>query len=280
MSVGVLAHLMGKQPWDDLAEKVGKEGFAHVQLALWKAIDSPDFQRPGCLSPGLARSILSAFKRHGVSISVLACYLHLYERDPEKRQENLERFKELIRYAPLFDCYVVAAEVGKMPGGFIPEDWEVLKESLELLIEEAEKHGVLIGIEPANDHLIGDAKTLERMLEQLPSSNIGVVLDPVNLLTAENFSRQDEVIEQAFRRLGNRILACHAKDRIMENGQITTVPPGSGHLNYDLYFQLLHQYKPEVDVIMEAAKTPEQRQISKTFLDQKYNLEKKTGSRQ
>ncbi|QTM99160.1 TIM barrel protein [Sediminibacillus dalangtanensis] len=278
MSIGVLAHLMGKQPWDMLAEKVGKEGFSHVQLALWKAIDSPNFHCPGYLSPGLARSIHAAFKRHGVSISVLACYLHLYERDPEQRQENLERFKELIRYAPFFDCYVVAAEVGKMPGGFIPEDWEVLKESLELLIEEAEKHGVFIGIEPANDHLIGDAETLERMMEQLPSSNIGVILDPGNLLTAENVSRQDEVIEQAFRRLGTKILACHAKDRIIENGQMVTVPPGSGHLNYDLYFQLLQQYKPEVDIIMEAANTPEQRKFSKTFLEQKHNLAKTGGS--
>ncbi|WP_053219942.1 sugar phosphate isomerase/epimerase family protein [Virgibacillus senegalensis] len=269
MSIGVLAHLFGKQHWDQLAKKVDIEGFSHVQLALWKAFESPDFRKPGYLSPGLARSIKEAFKRRGISISVLACYLHLFERDPEKRQENLDRFKELIRYAPLFDCYVVAAEVGKMPGGFTTNDWKVLSESLAILTEEAEKHGVFIGIEPANDHLIGDADTLDNMLEQLPSSNIGAILDPGNLLTAENFHKQDDVIEQAFERLGTRILACHAKDRIIKDGQIITVPPGSGQLNYDFYFQLLQRYKPEADIIMEAANTTDQRNISKTFLEQK-----------
>ncbi len=272
MSVGVLAHLLGKQPYDDLAETAGKEGFSHVQLALWKAIDSPDFQRPGYLSPGLARNIKAAFAGHRISISVLACYLHLYERDLEKRHENLERFKELIRFAPLFDCCVVAAEVGKMPGGFTSDDWRVLQESLEILLAEAEKHGVFIGIEPANDHLIGDIDTLERMMAQLPASNLGVVLDPGNLLTSDNFFRQDEVIEHAFSRVGSRIIACHAKDRIIEQGQIVTVPPGKGQLNYDLYFQLLQRYKPEVDIIMEAANTPEQRQVSKAFLDRKLKL--------
>ncbi|SDJ77725.1 sugar phosphate isomerase/epimerase family protein [Sediminibacillus albus] len=267
MSIGVLAHLFGRLPYQQLAEQVGQAGFSHVQLALWKAVESPDFSSPGKLSPGLARNIRDSFKEQGVSISVLACYLHLFDRDKHKRQRNIERFKELIRYAPVFDCHIVAAEVGKMPDGFTDEDWETLQGSLQELTETAERWGVFIGIEPANDHLIGDAETLDRMLNQLSSDKIGVVLDPGNLLNENNFNRQQEVIKHAFNLLGKRVIACHAKDRIIREGKIVTVPPGQGQLDYQLYFRLLNKWKPETDIIMEAANTPEERLASKTFLN-------------
>ena len=271
MSIGVLAHLFGKQPYEMLAEEIGRAGFDHVQLALWKAIDSPDFNQAGRLSPGLARKIKRAFSNNGVSISVLACYLHLFERDERKRKNHLDRFKELLRYAPSFGTRVVAVEVGKMPAGFTQEDWSTLRASISELLEEAQKWGVIIGIEPANDHLIGDAKTLFNFLEEFPSTSLGVVLDPGNLLTADNFHQQDVVIREAFELLGDRIVACHAKDRVIINNEIHTVPPGEGKMNYELYFQLLNQTKPGADIIMEAASTPVERQTSKRFLEEQLN---------
>ncbi|RBW69719.1 sugar phosphate isomerase/epimerase family protein [Bacillus taeanensis] len=256
MSVGVLAHLFGKLPYKELAYKIGSYGFNHVQLALWKALNNYDFSKAGLLSPGLAEDIAEEFDKHDVSISVLACYLHLFERDEERRRENIERFKELLRYARCFGSHIIAAEVGKLPNNdFNEHDWITLKATIEELVEEAEKWGVYIGLEPANEHLIGTAASLNQMLSEVPSSHLGVVLDPGNLLTTENFYEQDRVIEEAFGLLGNRIVACHAKDRILGgNGQIQTVPPGQGQMNYPLYLKLLEQYKPQARIIMEAAK--------------------------
>jgi L-ribulose-5-phosphate 3-epimerase len=41
MSVGILAHLLGKQPFRELAAKVAAFDFSYVQLALSKAISDP-----------------------------------------------------------------------------------------------------------------------------------------------------------------------------------------------------------------------------------------------
>ncbi|MDQ0255951.1 sugar phosphate isomerase/epimerase [Evansella vedderi] len=268
MSVGVLAHLFGKMPYKQLAVEVSTHGFKHVQLALWKAVDDYDFNKAGLLNPGLATDIRETFQKHGVSISVLACYLHLYHKDIVTRRENIDRFKELIRYASLLGAPVVAAEVGKPSWKVSNEDWNILKSTLEELIEEGEKWGVFVGIEPANDHLIDTAASLKHMLEELNSSQIGVVLDPGNLLTAKNFHQQDQVIEEAFHLLGDHIVACHAKDRILlEDNSIQTVPPGKGKMNYALYVKLLEQYKPKCNIIMEAAKPYE-------MLECKYYIEK------
>jgi L-ribulose-5-phosphate 3-epimerase len=268
MSVGVLAHLFGKLSYRELASEVAAAGFSHIQLALWKAVNDADFNKPGKLSPGLAMSMAEEFRKQGVTISILGCYLHFFDRNPERLRENIERFKELIRYARLLGSPIVAAETGSYTDGLYTErDWQVLKETVEELTEEAEKWGVFIGLEAANGHLVGTAAELSALLAEVRSSHIGVVLDPGNLLTADNFSRQDEVIEEAFQLLGNRIIACHAKDRrLTASGQIETVAPGFGEMNYSLYMRLLQQYKPGAHIIMEEA-SRQQMAESKSYID-------------
>ncbi|MNZ69713.1 Xylose isomerase-like TIM barrel [compost metagenome] len=269
MSVGVLAHLFGSLPYKELAPKVAASGFTHVQLALWKAISDIDFSKPGNLSPGLASAVGEQFDKNGVSISVLGCYVHLFDRNEEVRRANVDRFKELLRYAKEFGAPMVAAETGRNEGNdYTDRDWAVMKATLEELVEEAEKRGVFVGLEAANDHLIGTAPELAQMLEEVPSSNIGVVLDPGNLLKADNFARQNEVIEEAFALLGPRIIAAHAKDRIMaEDGSLVTVPAGFGAMNYELYMKLLNQYKPHVHIIMEEAKEHQMAQ-AKSYIEE------------
>lgn len=203
MTVGVLAHLFGKLPYRELAAKVGAAGFTHVQLAPWRAISDVDFNKPGKFNPGLALSIAEEFRKHGVSISVLGCYLHFFVQDEELLRENVERFKELIRYAGLLGAPMVAAEVGRNEDGtaYTERDWRVVREVVRELADEAEKWGVFVGLEAANDHLVGTAVELATFLEEVPSSHIGVVIDPGNLLKTENMAQQDEIIREAFQLL-------------------------------------------------------------------------------
>lgn len=268
MSVGVLAHLFGSVSYRELAAKVSGAGFTHIQLAMWKAINDVDFNKAGKLSPGLAMSIAEELRKQGVTISVLGCYLHFFDRNPIQLRENIERFKELIRYAPLLGAPMVAFETGRHEDGvYTEEDWKVLKETVQELVEEAEKWGVIVGIEAANDHLVGTAQDLSRLLKEIPSSQIGVVIDPGNLLKKDNFDRQDEVIEEAFSLLGDRIVAAHAKDRkLNEHGEVITVPAGFGEMNYSLYMKLLNQYKPAVHIIMEEAREHQMAQ-SKSYIE-------------
>ncbi|MFC4101456.1 sugar phosphate isomerase/epimerase family protein [Paenibacillus xanthanilyticus] len=272
MTVGVLAHLFGSLPYRELAQKVGAAGFRHVQLALWKAVSDIDFSRPGQLSPGLAASIAEEFAKRDVRISVLGCYLHMFDRDEERRRVNIARFKELLRYAPLLGCPTVAFETGVNPGGdYTEQDWTTMRETLVDLAEEAQRWGTFIGLEAANGHLVGTAAQLHRMLEEVPSSSIGVVLDPGNLLNDDNFGQQDQVIEEAFSLLGSRVIACHAKDRLPgPDGRLITAAAGQGRMNYALYMKLLRQYKPGVDIIMEEASVADMAAV-KAFLDQEYS---------
>lgn len=269
LSIGVLAHLHGHLPYRQLAFEVGAAGFKSVQLAIWKAISDADFNQPGKLSPGLAMSIGEAFQRNGVSIAVLGCYLHYFNQDKDQLRVNMERCKELIRHARFMGAPTVGFEVGfPEEAGQFERDWKVLKASIEELSEEAEKWGAIVGLEAANGHLIETAPQLAAMLDEVPTSQLGVVLDPGNLLNAGNFHQQDEVIEEAFALLGKRIVAAHAKDlQWTEDGQLIAVAPGFGTMNYELYLRLLQQYKPGVHLTMEEAVTAEMREQSKQYIE-------------
>ncbi|SDN87950.1 sugar phosphate isomerase/epimerase family protein [Alkalicoccus daliensis] len=267
MSVGLLAHLFGQQSYQSLASRLGEKGFKHIQLAMWKAFDNYDFSKPGLLSPGLADDIKEELAKHDVKISVLASYLHLYQRDEKERELTLQRYKECIRYAKFLGAPMVATETGPPEGEVTKEDWNTLVQSVKEITAEAEKWGVFFALEAAGGHMVDTARKLKDLIDEVPSSNIGVVIDPGNLMTAENFSRQEEVMEEAFELLGDRVIAAHAKDRRMnDKGELEVLPAGQGTMNYERYMELLQAQKPQVPIILEECK-PEEMLDSKRYVE-------------
>ncbi|MEC0329896.1 sugar phosphate isomerase/epimerase [Paenibacillus macerans] len=253
MSVGILAHLLGKQPFRELAAKVAEFHFPYVQLALSKAISDVDFSL-GKISPGLANEVGGAFADNRVRIAVLGCYASLIELDDESFRHNVERFKEHLRNARHFGAPIVATEVGVAEDrSHLSKHWERLNQALEELVEEAERWGVTIGLEAAQGHLIDSPETMAETIERFPSSCVGVLLDPCNMLNASNFDRHDEIIRTAFDLFGSRIVSAHAKDvkREADGGGLTVAAAGLGELDYPLFWRLLEQYKPHGFVTLE-----------------------------
>lgn len=268
MTVGVLAHLLGKQPHASLAESVAREGFDYVQLALSKAIADIDFSL-GRMSPGLANEVGGSFAKNGVGIAVLGCYASLIDLDDEVYRYNVDRFKEHLRHARHFGAPIVATEVG-MPDDRSndPKHWERLNRAMDELVEEAERWGVTIGLEAAQGHLIDSAETLAETIDRYPSSCVGVVLDPCNIMNPGNFGDQEQVVRNAFRLLGPRIVSAHAKDLVWtEDGSLAETGAGFGGLRYPLFWELLEREKPRCFVTLEAVGPAEYASVSRFVRD-------------
>lgn len=253
MSVGILAHLLGTLPYKELAAKISANGFPYVQLALGKAFSDVD-SRLGKLSPGLAQEVGGAFADNGVRIAVLGCYASLVDLDDEVYRHNVDRFKEHLRNARHFGAPIVATEVGGITDPERrAEHIERLNRALEELVEEAERWGVTIGLEAAQGHMIDTAETLAETIERFPSSCVGVVMDPCNLMNPARFENQDHTVREAFRLLGPRIVSAHVKDlNRAADGALIETAAGLGDLNYPLFFELLEQHKPYGFATMEA----------------------------
>lgn len=258
MEIGLLAHTVGQLPYKELPREIGERGFRYVQLALAKAISDVDTSL-GKLSPGLANVIAEEFDRHHVKIPVLGCYIDMVNPDEDARRYGIERFKEHIRMARHFGAAVVDTETGHVSAKYNQEQaWDLTRRTVEELLEEAEKWGVIVAVEPANGHIIGTAQDWHRLSQEVKSTNLAAVIDPCNILRDKDFPRQDEAMREAFRLMGEHVVLAHAKDLYTgPDGRLQETCAGKGELHYPLFIELLKQYKPHVHVSLESVKPEE-----------------------
>ncbi|QUW21563.1 sugar phosphate isomerase/epimerase [Sporosarcina sp. Marseille-Q4063] len=276
LNLGIRAHdIQNQTTIEGLVDEIAGKGLTGVQLALGKSFEDINSSL-GSLSPGYAQHIGGKFAEKNVQISVLGCYIHMIHPDKEKRQAELDRFKEHIRFARDFGCSIVGTETGNVhaKGGYTTDNFEEqpfldVVDSVRELVEEAEKFGVIVAIEGGINHPVHTPQKLRRLLDLIDSPNLQVIFDPANYLDPDNYHRQEEIFQEAMDLLGDRMVIMHAKDFIIEDGWIKMVPVGTGLLNYDAVFKLIKPKKPFMNVLLEATQEPHIND-SIAFLRKKY----------
>ncbi len=271
--IGVRAHDFGCLSAGELAAKIAAKRLVCAQLAPGKAIAGLNV-KPGVLNPGLAFEIGEAFRKHGVQIAVLGCYVNPIHPDPKTRNSLLGLFKEHLCYARDFGNGLVALETGSVSADYLPHRenhgetaFQQSLASIAELVAEAEKYGVIVGIEAVTSHVVSTPQKMRRMLDAVASNNLQVVFDPVNLLSLENYHEQERVIGESLELFGDRIAIIHAKDFVVENGQFRTASAGLGELRHDLVMEFAVKEKPGISILLED--TSEQTaQDSRQFLCQ------------
>lgn len=261
MNIGIRAHDMKKRPLEELVQEISNKGLTSVQLALSKSFDFDTGL--GRLNPGMAYKIGTAFCNHNIQIAVLGCYINMIHPDQDERRKALERFKEHIRYARDFGCSIVGTETGNVNAdivytveNFKEEPFQQVVSSVRELVKEAEKFGVIVGIEGGVNHPIYSPKAMKRLLDTIDSNNLQVIFDPVNFLTIENYMQQEEIFTEAIELFGDRIAILHAKDFIVEDNQLKPTAVGKGLLDYDVVIRLIKSKKPFVNILMEETTEP------------------------
>jgi sugar phosphate isomerase/epimerase len=257
LRIGVRAHDFGCRPAGALAEKIAAKHMVCAQLAPGKAIAGL-ILKPGVLNPGLACEIGSAFHKHGVQIAVLGCYVNPIHPDPTTRKSLLELFKEHLRYARDFGNGLVALETGSVSADYLPHPenhgetaFQQSLASIAELVAEAERFGVIVGIEAVASHVVSTPRKMRRMLDAVASNNLQVVFDPVNLLSLDNHHEQERVIGESLELFGDRIAVIHAKDFVVEDGRFKSVSAGRGKLRHDLVMEFAVRRKPGISILLE-----------------------------
>jgi sugar phosphate isomerase/epimerase len=109
-------------------------------------------------------------------------------------------------------------------------------------LETAEEHAVTLAFEPETNNVVDSVEKGRRLLDEMRSPCLKVVVDAANLFDAEDparlLSRQEEILEEAFGLLGEDLLLAHAKD-VKGSGEV--VAAGKGDLDYGLYLKHLSE---------------------------------------
>lgn len=262
MQLGIRLHDTKKLPFEERIADVHELGFACGHLALSKVID--EFPTDdGALTPGLAMYIKKVFAQNDVDIAVLGCYLNLANPNPEKLAKITKRYLAHLRFASLLGCGVVGTETGApnetytaVPECHGEEALQTFIQNLRPVVQYAEKTGVILAIEPVWKHIVYNPARARRVLEEIASPNLQVILDPVNLLDISNYTQQKEIVEEAIDVLGEDIAMVHIKDFRVENGKLVSVGAGLGDMDYTAIMKFIREKKPFMHVTLENT-TPE-----------------------
>ncbi|MFP7295627.1 sugar phosphate isomerase/epimerase family protein [Neobacillus niacini] len=261
-NIGIRAHDIKDPSIENVVNIIAKKGLSSVQLALGKSLKDIN-SGLGSLSPGFAQKIKRIFDKQDIQIAVLGCYFNMIHPNHDDRRKGMERFKEHLRFARDFGCSIVGTETGNVQADIVyteenfgEQPFLEVVESVRELVEEAERFGVIVGIEGGINHPIHTPKRMKRLLDLVPSNNLQVIYDPANFISKDNYLNQERVIQEAFDLFFDRMVIVHAKDFVIEDEQVKMVPVGQGLLNYHFLFNLLKQKKPYINILIESTQEP------------------------
>jgi len=268
---------MPKASFEDLVKSIADAEFCCTQLALAKAIHDFDVSN-GAMTSGMADYMKRIFEKNHVEVAVLGCYKNLANPDTEQLKKIMDSYMHHIRFASILECGMVGTETGAVnveykytPDNHTDAALQIFTENLKRVVEYAEKMGVCFGIEPVYKHIMCDIERTRKVLDAVNSPNLRVILDPVNLLNAENEKNHEDIIKGAFELFGDEIDVIHLKDYIVREGEIISRPVtlGEGKLNIPYLMRILKEKKPFIHVLLEDS-VPENAQNSRVYAHRCY----------
>ena len=282
---------------EESARRIRSHGFNTVQLDLhFKDIDLGF----GQITKAKAKQVRDTFRNHDLPICCISGYTNIIHPDLDHRRANMERLKEIIRWARDFGTPYVISETGTFntesewmsdPKNKSQEGFDLCAAAIKELSQVAYDHGAQFLLETYVNNVVGSVEETVKMFAAVDHPGLGLRMDPTNYFEDHNIDNMDGVLNQVFDTLADKVKIAHAKDvaRAKDTtekhadigdddalashtfrgvGAIALDAPGMGVLNYDLYLQRLAQKHPNIPIIVEhldEADVPR----SKKFLEDK-----------
>lgn len=133
-----------------------------------------------------------------------------------------------------------------------PDAWRDLLTTSEQLLPVAERNGLTLGIEPERNNVVNSAEKARRLLDELRSPHLRIILDGANLFDEGQISGAPdvmrEVLTRAFELLSEDMVMAHAKD--IPGPEVKSQAAGRGLLDWPVYFELFRKHGFEGPVIL------------------------------
>ena len=242
MKIGIRLHDTAPGTLRERLEFIRNQGFCCAHVALSKVLDHFEMKdAPEKLTEAYAAEVSRDFRDTGTDCAVLGCYLNLADPDAERRARTQEIYRAHLRFAAQIKAGVVGTETYANPDSVFPEPaarseeaFRLFTDSLKTVVHYAEEVDAVLAVEPVYHHIISTPERAERMLEAVSSDHLQIILDAVNLIRPEDTERAQEIVEDAIRRLGDRVRILHMKDLVLQpDGKMRSCACGLGSMRYD-----------------------------------------------
>lgn len=249
MRLGIFARTFARPSLEGVLDAVAGHGLKETQFNMSVA-GLPSM--PDEIDPALADRVREAAAGRDVRLAAVSGTFNMAHPDEEVRRDGLRRLGVISGSCGRLGTPVITLCTGtrdrenmwrRHPDNGTPEAWRDLLATMQVALETAEEHGVTLAFEPEINNVVDSAQRGRRLLDEMRSPRLKVVMDAANLFDAEDPARRldhsEEVLYEAFELLGDDIVIAHAKD-VRASGEF--VAAGKGDLDYDLYLKHLAGY--------------------------------------
>lgn len=204
---------------------------------------------PDAIEPAQATRVRQAFAARGLKMVSLSATFNMAHPHPTEREVGLGQLQVLAANAHAFGTDLLTLCTGTRstqsiwrnhPDNGTDEAWADMRSTMEQAIAIAEKYNVRLGIEPEVANVVSSPARARRLLDEMRSDRLTIVIDGANIFPAGTLPRQREILDEAFALLGDAIGMAHAKD-LTRDGAAGNVAAGTGLLDYAYYIDLLRQ---------------------------------------
>lgn len=234
MIIGMRGHDFGRMQPAELADAIHSAGFRATQLAFAKAFTQP---AASYMTPAALEQLRDTFAAKEIAVPVMGCYVSASDRDSAVLTAAKAKFSECLRASKLLGALCVGTETTHFT--FDESEREAayarLLDFTRTVVQEAEACGAIVGIEPVAYHTLNSPELTRRLLDDVPSDHLRVILDLANLLTPSTTSpeAQREMLERCIACFGPKVTALHVKDGLFNaEGKWENRPLGQGVMDW------------------------------------------------
>jgi sugar phosphate isomerase/epimerase len=245
---GVFARTFARPSLEGVFDALASHGLRETQFNMSVVRLSP---LPEEIDSALTDRVRVAAAERRIALVAVSGTFNMIHPDEEVRRDGLRRLGVLAGACDRLGTSTVTLCTGtrdpedmwrRHQDNARPEAWRDLLATMQEALETAEEYGVSLAFEPEAANVVDSAAKGRRLLDEMRSPRLRVVMDAANLFDAKDptrrLSRSEEILEEAFELLGGDLLLAHAKD---VNGSGEVVAVGKGDLDYDLYLKYLNE---------------------------------------
>ena len=245
MQIGIFTQVFRRPTLAETLDAVRATGLYTVQFDLACA-GLPEL--PEQLDPAVAARIGAAFREREITMAAVSGAYNIIHSDPQQRAAGLRGLQTLASACEALGTRVITLSTGTRnrenmwrahPANNAPEAWEEALAALREIASIGAQHGVTMAFEPEVNNVVDSARKARKMLDEVGSPHLKIVMDGANIFHAGELPSMGQVLDEAFALLGGDIALTHAKD-LDHDGDAGHLPAGHGVLDYARYLRLLH----------------------------------------
>ena len=246
MQLGIFAKTFGRPTLEAMLEAVAGHGLHCVQFnfacAGWPSL-------PDRIYTALADKIRREMEARKITMAAVSGTFNMIHPNLKIRRDGLRRLAVLASSCPQLNTSVITLCTGTRdldnmwrhhPANDSPEAWRDLVKSMGEAARIAAQHNVTLGIEPEVNNVVDSARKARRLLDEIKSPRLKIIMDAENLFHPGDLPRMKEILSEAIDLLGGDLVLAHAKE-LGPDGHADDLALGQGVLDWDSYLALLRQ---------------------------------------